>query len=182
MSLLIPQILTTSSLRYAARITTAHASRFSRLEFTRQASTKTRTSIHNRTLATMTTDPKHFMYTSGETNPVWVHSVLFDSILRFSKLNSSLETDVCIVGAGISGISVAYELVTRKTQLNCCSYFERSCNSFDCQPTLARGLLSLRKQCTLIITGFYFRKMMAVQTVRDARYIDHCAMCTTGPI
>ncbi|OSS54491.1 hypothetical protein B5807_01046 [Epicoccum nigrum] len=61
----------------------------------------------------MTTDPKHFMYTSGETNPVWVHSVPFDSITQFSKLDRSLETDVCIVGAGISGVSVAYELVTR---------------------------------------------------------------------
>jgi glycine/D-amino acid oxidase-like deaminating enzyme/nitrite reductase/ring-hydroxylating ferredoxin subunit len=61
----------------------------------------------------MTTDPKHFMYTSGETNPVWVHSVPFDSIPQFSKLDRSLETDVCIVGAGISGVSVAYELVTR---------------------------------------------------------------------
>lgn len=61
----------------------------------------------------MTTDPKHFMYTSGETDPVWIHKVPYDSIPKFSKLNRDIETDVCIVGAGISGVSVAYELVTR---------------------------------------------------------------------
>lgn len=61
----------------------------------------------------MNTDPKHFMYTSGETDPVWIHTVPYDSIPKFPKLDRNLETDVCIVGAGISGVSVAYELVTR---------------------------------------------------------------------
>ncbi|KAJ4364815.1 hypothetical protein N0V95_000659 [Ascochyta clinopodiicola] len=61
----------------------------------------------------MTTDPKHFMYTSGETDPVWIHQVPYKSIPKFSKLDRDLETDVCIVGSGISGVSVAYELVTR---------------------------------------------------------------------
>ncbi|XPS69455.1 hypothetical protein M3J09_001727 [Ascochyta lentis] len=61
----------------------------------------------------MTTDPKHFMYTSGETDPVWIHQVPYKNIPKFSKLDRDLETDVCIVGSGISGVSVAYELVTR---------------------------------------------------------------------
>jgi glycine/D-amino acid oxidase-like deaminating enzyme/nitrite reductase/ring-hydroxylating ferredoxin subunit len=58
-------------------------------------------------------DPHHAMHTSGETDPVWIHKVPYDSIPKFSKLDRDLETDVCIVGAGISGISTAYELVTR---------------------------------------------------------------------
>ncbi|KAF2853252.1 FAD dependent oxidoreductase-like protein [Plenodomus tracheiphilus IPT5] len=58
-------------------------------------------------------DPKHFMYTSGETDPVWIHHLPYKSLPRFSKLDSDLETDVCIVGAGISGVSVAYELIAR---------------------------------------------------------------------
>lgn len=58
-------------------------------------------------------DSKHFMFTSGETDPVWIHRLPYKSLPRFSKLDRDLETDVCIVGAGISGVSVAYELVTR---------------------------------------------------------------------
>lgn len=58
-------------------------------------------------------DPKHFMYTSGETDPVWIHQFPYKNLPRFSKLDRDLETDVCIVGAGISGVSTAYELVTR---------------------------------------------------------------------
>ena len=113
MSLFISRIMTTPSLRYAVRTTAVQASLFSRLEIIRQSSTKSRISTHHHTLATMTTDPKHFMYTSGETDPVWVHTVSFDSIPQFSKLDRNLETDVCIVGSGISGVSVAYELMTR---------------------------------------------------------------------
>jgi glycine/D-amino acid oxidase-like deaminating enzyme/nitrite reductase/ring-hydroxylating ferredoxin subunit len=58
-------------------------------------------------------DSHHAMHTSGETDPVWIHKVPYKDIPRFSKLDRDLETDVCIVGAGISGISTAYELVTR---------------------------------------------------------------------
>lgn len=77
--------------------------------------TKPHSLTQYRTLATManTTDPKHFMKTSGETDPVWIHQVPYDNIPKFSKLNRDLETDVCIIGSGISGVSVAYELVTR---------------------------------------------------------------------
>ena len=58
-------------------------------------------------------NPNHAMHTSGETDPVWIHKVPYNSIPTFSKLDHDLETDVCVVGAGISGISTAYELVTR---------------------------------------------------------------------
>lgn len=58
-------------------------------------------------------DPQHFMRTSGETDAVWVHSEPYSNRPQFSKLDKNLETDVCIVGSGISGISTAYELVTQ---------------------------------------------------------------------
>jgi glycine/D-amino acid oxidase-like deaminating enzyme/nitrite reductase/ring-hydroxylating ferredoxin subunit len=57
--------------------------------------------------------PEHAMFTSGETDPVWIHKVPYSDIPKFSQLDRDLETDVCVVGAGISGISTAYELVTR---------------------------------------------------------------------
>ncbi|KAH7384692.1 FAD dependent oxidoreductase-like protein [Pyrenochaeta sp. MPI-SDFR-AT-0127] len=65
-------------------------------------------------MATTTTSaPEKFMFTSGETDPVWIHTAPYRNLPRFSRLNRNLETDVCIVGAGITGILVAYELVTR---------------------------------------------------------------------
>lgn len=58
-------------------------------------------------------EPKQTMRTSGETDAVWIHTDPYSNRPKFSKLNRDLETDVCIVGSGISGISIAYELVTR---------------------------------------------------------------------
>ena len=58
-------------------------------------------------------EPQHFIKTSGETDPVWVHTEPYSNRPQFSKLNKDLQTDVCVVGAGIAGISIAYELVTR---------------------------------------------------------------------
>jgi len=60
-----------------------------------------------------TSSPEHFRYTSGETDPVWIHELPYKSIPKFPKLDKDLEADVCVIGAGISGVSVAYELVTR---------------------------------------------------------------------
>ncbi|PVI00874.1 FAD dependent oxidoreductase [Periconia macrospinosa] len=57
--------------------------------------------------------PEHYMRTSGETDAVWIHAAPYSSRPTFSKLTQDLETDVCIIGSGISGISTAYELVTR---------------------------------------------------------------------
>lgn len=61
----------------------------------------------------MVADPKQFMRTSGETDAVWIHTDPYSNRPQFSKLDRDLETDVCIIGSGISGISIAYELVTR---------------------------------------------------------------------
>lgn len=53
------------------------------------------------------------MRTSGETDAVWIHTAPYSARPTFPKLTQDLETDVCIIGSGISGISTAYELVTR---------------------------------------------------------------------
>jgi glycine/D-amino acid oxidase-like deaminating enzyme len=59
------------------------------------------------------TDPKHFMHTTGATDSVWVHKMPYSQYPTFPELKEDLETDVCIIGAGIAGISTAYELVNR---------------------------------------------------------------------
>lgn len=56
---------------------------------------------------------EHTMLTSGATDPVWVHKQPFTSLPTFPTLTTDLQTDVCIIGAGIAGIHVAYELVRR---------------------------------------------------------------------
>ncbi|PYH91850.1 gamma-glutamylputrescine oxidoreductase [Aspergillus ellipticus CBS 707.79] len=53
------------------------------------------------------------MNTSGETDPVWVHLMPYSKYPQFPTLNRHVETDICVVGAGIAGISIAYELVDR---------------------------------------------------------------------
>jgi glycine/D-amino acid oxidase-like deaminating enzyme len=60
-----------------------------------------------------TTSPKHFMATSGETEPVWIHTDPRSNRPTFPKLSSNIEADVCVIGSGISGIQSAYELVKR---------------------------------------------------------------------
>ncbi|KAK3361759.1 FAD dependent oxidoreductase-domain-containing protein, partial [Lasiosphaeria ovina] len=71
-----------------------------------------------RAMATPTsTDPQHTMHTSGATDPVWVHKLPYSSLPQFAPLDRNLETDVVIVGAGIAGISTAYELVRRGKQV-----------------------------------------------------------------
>ena len=54
-----------------------------------------------------------FLNTSGEADPVWVHQVPYSKHPEFSPLKENIETDVCIVGGGIAGVSIAYELVNR---------------------------------------------------------------------
>ncbi|KAJ4172659.1 hypothetical protein NW754_002862 [Fusarium falciforme] len=56
---------------------------------------------------------QQFFHTSGATDSVWVHQDPVSNRPSFSKLGSDVETDVCIIGAGIAGISTAYELVNR---------------------------------------------------------------------
>ncbi len=60
-----------------------------------------------------TSDPQIFMHTSGATPPVWTHLLPFTSLPTFPPLSHDLTTSVCVIGSGIAGIHVAYELVKR---------------------------------------------------------------------
>lgn len=64
-------------------------------------------------MPTMASDPKQFMRTSGHNDPVWIHTEPYSNRPQFSPLKENLETDVCIIGSGISGISIAEQLVRR---------------------------------------------------------------------
>ena len=55
----------------------------------------------------------HFLDTSGETDPVWVHTEPYSKRPQFNALAEYVKTDVCVVGSGIAGTSVSYELVQR---------------------------------------------------------------------
>ncbi|KAL4801656.1 FAD dependent oxidoreductase [Aspergillus unguis] len=48
-----------------------------------------------------------------ETEPVWVHHLPYSEHPQFPSLDHNIETEVCIIGSGIAGISTAYELITR---------------------------------------------------------------------
>ena len=56
--------------------------------------------------------PHYPLLTSGETDPVWVHLDPPYNRPAFPTLENDVETDVCIIGAGVAGISLAYELVS----------------------------------------------------------------------
>jgi choline dehydrogenase-like flavoprotein len=57
------------------------------------------------------------METSGEHDSVWVHKEPYSSRPQFGKLQKDVDTDVCIIGSGISGVSIAYELVKAGTSV-----------------------------------------------------------------
>jgi heterodisulfide reductase subunit A-like polyferredoxin len=61
----------------------------------------------------MAADPRQFMKTSGKNDPVWVHTEPYSNRPRFPQLDKDLDTDVCIIGSGISGISITEQLVRR---------------------------------------------------------------------
>lgn len=52
-------------------------------------------------------------HTSGYKQPVWVATEPYSNFPEFPKLDKNLSTEVLIVGAGIAGISAAYECVKR---------------------------------------------------------------------
>ncbi|KAK1580363.1 FAD dependent oxidoreductase [Colletotrichum navitas] len=67
----------------------------------------------------VTPSRQQFEVTSGATDAVWVHTDKHTSRARpeAKPLAKDTEADVCIVGSGIAGVSVAYELVTRGKQV-----------------------------------------------------------------
>ncbi|KAF3180087.1 hypothetical protein TWF751_011651 [Orbilia oligospora] len=56
-------------------------------------------------------------FTSGHNDPVWLRSNPYTSWPRFKKLSEDLETHTVIAGAGVAGISTAYELVKKGVQV-----------------------------------------------------------------
>lgn len=62
-------------------------------------------------------DPQQFMHTSGASDSVWTHLHPYSANPTFPSLAQDLSTDICIIGAGISGIQTAYELVRRGKQV-----------------------------------------------------------------
>ncbi|KAH6649482.1 FAD dependent oxidoreductase-domain-containing protein [Chaetomium tenue] len=69
------------------------------------------------TTTTTTPDPEQFMHTSGATDPVWVHKQPYKTLPSFPPLTHNLTTHTAIIGAGIAGIHIAYELVLRGHQV-----------------------------------------------------------------
>lgn len=57
--------------------------------------------------------PNAFLRTNGHADAVWTHTQPYTSYPTFPQLTEAVSTDVCVVGAGIAGVSVAYELVRR---------------------------------------------------------------------
>lgn len=51
--------------------------------------------------------------TSGHRQPVWIATEPYGCRATFAKLDRDVTTDVVVVGAGITGISAAYECVGR---------------------------------------------------------------------
>lgn len=93
---------------------------------------------------TMAADPRQFMRTSGNNDPVWVHTEPYSNRPQFSQLNQDVETDVCIIGSGIAGISVAEQLVRRDLKVAMveardilsgiyCSFLSQSCADSCCR-------------------------------------------------
>lgn len=52
-------------------------------------------------------------YTSGRNDSVWTALQPYEQWPKFSKLSEDVQTDVVVVGAGMAGISTAYELVMK---------------------------------------------------------------------
>lgn len=61
--------------------------------------------------------PDHAQITSGALDSVWIHTDPYSNRPKFDALSKDIETDVCIVGSGIAGMSIAYELVARGVEV-----------------------------------------------------------------
>lgn len=56
-------------------------------------------------------DGEHFFKTSGALDSVWTKTLPYSKIPQFPKLEKDIETDVLVMGSGVAGISISYELV-----------------------------------------------------------------------
>ncbi|KAK3690359.1 FAD dependent oxidoreductase-domain-containing protein [Podospora appendiculata] len=65
------------------------------------------------TMPSPSTASEMCMHTSGTLDPVWVHKEPYSNFPQFPPLDHDIETEICIIGAGIAGISTAYELIKR---------------------------------------------------------------------
>ena len=59
----------------------------------------------------------HAFNTSGNNDSVWVHKEPYSNRPKFSKLTKDLQTEACVIGSGIAGVSTAYELVSRGVEV-----------------------------------------------------------------
>lgn len=64
-------------------------------------------------MASSTSLDERFMQTSGANVSVWVHKDKLANRPKFDPLTTDTQADVCIIGAGISGLSIAEQLVSR---------------------------------------------------------------------
>ena len=64
-------------------------------------------------MASSTAKTRQFLHTSGARDPAWLRTDSYSNRWSFKALQSNIDTDVCIIGAGIAGISTAQELVSR---------------------------------------------------------------------
>lgn len=70
-----------------------------------------------RAMSVSTTTEGQYSRTTGVTDPVWIHEEPYASRPTFTPLKNDIETQTCIIGAGISGLSIAYELVKRQQEV-----------------------------------------------------------------
>lgn len=62
-------------------------------------------------------DEAQYNRTTGSTDSVWVHQEPYSNRPSFQPLKGDIKTETCIIGAGISGLSIAYELVKRQQEV-----------------------------------------------------------------
>jgi hypothetical protein len=56
---------------------------------------------------------RQFLRTSGATDSVWIHTEPYSNRPQFPQLENDIQTDVCVIGSGIAGIQISYELTKR---------------------------------------------------------------------